>query len=55
MIGGALGGLALGFGLAFVLQYAGSSYTFMTAFVVLLAVLLLRPQGLIGKRGGRRV
>lgn len=54
MVGGALGGLALGLGLAIVLQYLGSSFTFMAAFVVLIVVLLVRPQGLLGKKGARR-
>ena len=54
LVGGAIGGLVLGLGLALILQYAGASFTFMTAFIVLLAVLLLRPQGIFGKRGSRR-
>ena len=54
LVGGAIGGLVLGIGLALILQYAGASFTFMTAFIVLLAVLLLRPQGIFGKRGSRR-
>lgn len=54
LIGGVLGGLALGIGLALVTGYLGGSYTFMTAFVLLIIVLLVRPQGILGARGARR-
>jgi branched-chain amino acid transport system permease protein len=49
-----LGGLALGIGLSVVTGYLGGSYTFMTAFVLLIVVLLIRPQGILGARGARR-
>jgi len=54
LIGGVLGGLALGIGLSVVTGYLGGSYTFMTAFVLLIVVLLIRPQGILGARGARR-
>jgi branched-chain amino acid transport system permease protein len=54
LIGGVLGGLALGIGLALVTGYLGGSFTFMTAFVLLIVVLLIRPQGILGARGARR-
>ncbi|NDA79864.1 MAG: branched-chain amino acid ABC transporter permease [Actinobacteria bacterium] len=54
LIGGVLGGLALGIGLALVTGYLGGSFTFMTAFVLLIIVLLIRPQGILGARGARR-
>ncbi|HUW77489.1 MAG TPA: branched-chain amino acid ABC transporter permease [Candidatus Nanopelagicaceae bacterium] len=50
LVGGVVGGFLLGLGLAFVVAYLGGSFTFMTAFVVLIVVLLVRPQGLIGAR-----
>ena len=54
LIGGVLGGLALGIGLSVVTGYLGGSYTFMTAFVLLITILLVRPQGILGARGARR-
>lgn len=54
LIGGVLGGLALGIGLSVVTGYLGGSYTFMTAFVLLIIILLVRPQGILGARGARR-
>ncbi|NDA81249.1 MAG: branched-chain amino acid ABC transporter permease, partial [Actinobacteria bacterium] len=54
LIGGVLGGLALGVGLSVVTGYLGGSYTFMTAFVLLIIILLVRPQGILGARGARR-
>ncbi|OIQ76502.1 high-affinity branched-chain amino acid transport system permease protein LivH [mine drainage metagenome] len=53
LIGGVVGGFLLGLGLALVVTYLGSGFTFMTAFVVLIAVLLLKPRGLIGQRNVR--
>jgi len=53
LIGGVFGGFVLGMVLAFVVAYLGSSFTFMTAFVVLITMLLVRPRGLIGQRGVR--
>jgi len=53
LLGGVVGGFLLGLGLALVVTYLGGSFTFMTAFIVLIAVLLLRPRGLVGQRGVR--
>ncbi len=53
LVGGVVGGFLLGLGLALVVTYLGSSFTFMTAFVVLISVLLIRPRGLIGARSVR--
>jgi branched-chain amino acid transport system permease protein len=54
LIGGVIGGLALGIGLSVVTGYLGGSYTFMVAFVLLIFVLLVKPQGILGARGARR-
>lgn len=48
-------GLALGLAEVFVVQYIGSGWRDLVAFGVLFAVLLLRPQGLFGKRQVREV
>ena len=50
-----LSGIALlGLVLAFVLTYISGSLVFITAFVLLILVLLVRPQGIIGAKRGRR-
>ena len=54
LIGAVVGGLVLGLVLAFVLTYISGSLVFITAFLVLIIVLLLRPSGLIGTKRGRR-
>lgn len=53
LIGAAVGGLILGISLALVLEYISSSLAFPVAFVVLIAVLLLKPSGLIGAKRTR--
>jgi branched-chain amino acid transport system permease protein len=53
LIGAVVGGLVLGLGFAFILQYIGSSIIFSAAFVILIAVLLVRPQGIFGARSSR--
>ena len=35
-------------------MYFGSSLVFFAAFVILILVLLVRPHGIIGVKGGRR-
>ena len=50
LVGAAIGGLILGIGLAFVLEYVSSSLAFPAAFLVLIAVLLVKPAGLIGSK-----
>jgi len=53
LIGAGIGGLILGIGLALILEYVSTSLAFPAAFIVLIIVLLLRPQGLLGKLRGR--
>jgi branched-subunit amino acid ABC-type transport system permease component len=47
MIGGLLIGLAMELGAT----YVAANYSYAFAFVVLIAVLILRPRGLMGGRG----
>lgn len=54
LVGAVIGGLLLGLVLAFVLTYISGSLVFITAFGVLIIVLLVKPGGLIGSRRGRR-
>jgi branched-chain amino acid transport system permease protein len=54
LIGAVLGGLILGVGFAFILQYVGTSVTFSAAFIILIIVLFIRPRGLLGSKVGRR-
>ena len=54
LLGSVLGGLALGIITAFVLMYVSDSLFFIAPFVILLLVLFIRPQGILGKKGGRR-
>lgn len=54
LVGAVIGGLLLGLVLAFVLTYISGSLVFITAFGLLIIVLLVKPDGLIGSRRGRR-
>jgi branched-chain amino acid transport system permease protein len=54
LVGAVLGGLTLGVILAIILLYVGGSLVFFAAFLILILVLLLRPNGIIGVKGGRR-
>ena len=54
LVGAVIGGVLLGLVLAFVLTYVSGSLVFITAFVLLILVLLVRPQGIIGMKRGRR-
>jgi branched-chain amino acid transport system permease protein len=54
LLGTVLGGLVLGLITAFVLMYVSDSLFFIAPFVILLLALLIRPQGILGKKGGRR-
>jgi branched-chain amino acid transport system permease protein len=54
LIGAVVGGLTLGIILAVILMYVGGSLVFFAAFLILILVLLIRPQGIIGVKGGRR-
>ena len=53
LIGAGLGGIVLGLGLALILEYVSTSLAFPAAFIVLILVLLVRPQGLLGKLRSR--
>ena len=54
LVGAVIGGMVLGLVLAFILTYVSGSLVFITAFVLLIVVLLVRPQGIIGAKRGRR-
>jgi branched-chain amino acid transport system permease protein len=54
LVGAVVGGLTLGIILAIILMYVGGSLVFIAAFLILILVLLLRPHGIIGVKGGRR-
>jgi branched-chain amino acid transport system permease protein len=52
--GAVLGALILGLVLAAVQIYISGSLVFIVAFLLLLLVLILRPQGFLGSKAGRR-
>jgi branched-chain amino acid transport system permease protein len=54
MVGAVVGALILGIGLTFILNYIGASLIFISGFVVLILVLLIKPDGVIGVKRGRR-
>jgi branched-chain amino acid transport system permease protein len=54
-VGAVVGGLVLGLALSYVSGYEGASLVTLAALVVLLAVLMVRPSGLFGTTGERRV
>jgi branched-chain amino acid transport system permease protein len=53
LIGAVVGGLVLGIGFAFILQYISSALTFLAGFIILMFVLLVRPRGIFGQRVNR--
>jgi branched-chain amino acid transport system permease protein len=53
--GGLLGGMVIGFAQEFSARYMNTNYPDVIVFVILLLVLLLRPNGLFGKVGERVV
>jgi len=53
LVGAVVGGVVLGIGFAFILQYIGSSVTFLAAFIILMIVQLVRPHGLFGHKASR--
>jgi branched-chain amino acid transport system permease protein len=53
--GAVLGGVLLGLALSYLSGYAGSDVVTLGALVVLIGVLMVRPAGLLGTRGERRV
>lgn len=54
LLGAVIGGMFLGVVIAFVLIYINSGLFFIAPFIILLATLFIRPQGIIGVRAGRR-
>lgn len=48
--GAVLGGLVLGLGVSFVLNYVGTSLVFPSIFIVLIISLIVRPNGLLGSK-----
>jgi branched-chain amino acid transport system permease protein len=53
--GAVVGGLSIGLLLSYVSGYLGSELVAMASLVILVAVLLVRPQGLFAKAAARRV
>ena len=54
LLGAVIGGMFLGLTISFVLMYISGGLFFIAPFVILLATLFVRPQGIIGARAGRR-
>ena len=54
MVGAVIGALVLGIGLTIILNYVGTSLVFIGGFVVLIVVLLVKPDGIMAKGKGRR-
>jgi branched-chain amino acid transport system permease protein len=54
-VGAVVGGMLLGLALSYVSGYEGSSLVTLAALVILLAVLMVRPQGLFSTTAERRV
>ena len=50
-----IGGLILGLTESYTSGYIGSEYRDVAAFIVLIAVLLIRPSGLLGKPAQKKV
>ena len=55
MLGAVVGGLILGVLESFGGAFIGGTFKDVSAFAVLMAVLLIRPNGLFGKAEARRV
>jgi branched-chain amino acid transport system permease protein len=53
--GAVAGGLILGLSEAFTARYLSTGYKDVTGFVILILIVLLRPNGLFGSGGGRKV
>jgi branched-chain amino acid transport system permease protein len=53
--GALVGGMAAGLVEAFAARYAGASYQNLSVFVLLVALLMVRPTGLFGEKGQRVV
>jgi branched-chain amino acid transport system permease protein len=54
MVGAVVGALLLGVLLSLVLNVFGTSATFTSAFLILILVLLFKPDGIVASRKGRR-
>ena len=54
LLGAVIGGMFLGLTISFVLMYISGGLFFIAPFVIHLAILFIRPQGIIGARAGRR-
>jgi branched-chain amino acid transport system permease protein len=54
LVGAVIGGMVLGVGFSFILQYIGGSVTFLVGFIILMVVLLIRPRGIFGHKVSRR-
>lgn len=54
LIGAVIGGVILGLVISFVLIYVSGSLFFLAPFLVLLTVLIIRPQGIMGVKAARR-
>lgn len=49
-LGGVLGGLIIGLTEVYTAAYLGSNYRNITAFVILILVLFMKPQGCLAKK-----
>jgi branched-chain amino acid transport system permease protein len=54
-VGAVIGGLVLGLSLSYVSGYAGSSLVTLAALAILVAVLMVRPEGLFAVTRARRI
>ena len=54
LVGAAIGAQVLGLFLAFISTYVNSTVVFLSAFFLLIIVLLIRPEGLFSSKGVRR-
>jgi len=54
LLGAVIGGMFLGIVISFILIYINSGLFFIAPFIILLVVLLIRPQGIIGTKAARR-
>jgi branched-chain amino acid transport system permease protein len=54
-VGAVIGGLVLGLSLSYVSGYAGSSLVTLAALAILIAVLMVRPEGLFSSTRARRI
>ena len=54
LLGAVVGGMLLGIVISFILIYINGGLFFIAPFIILLAVLFIRPQGIIGTKVARR-